>query len=71
MAMEMAQHRFDFEIKFEKEGKGKQRVERVTISADTGMLAWVSLLNRFLMEANTGRIVEVKCKVTPYAGTNT
>ena len=62
-----ATHQFDFIVKFEKEkGHRRQRVEKVRLFGDTGMIAWVNLLNTFLQETNTGRMVEVKCKVTPF-----
>lgn len=59
----MSLHKFQYTLKFEKEGKGKQRVEKKEIYAETGVAALVELMNSFSYEFNTGRVVEIKQKV--------
>lgn len=72
MSISTPVHRFDFVVYFEKEGGlfSRQRVENFSVTAETGMAAWVEVLNRYVFETNTARLVKVEMKVTPYIGSS-
>lgn len=56
-------HRFDFIVEFEREGSSEDNHGSFTAKNETGVGAWIELINHFGFEFNTGRILSVRCVV--------
>lgn len=59
----MIQHKFNFKVYFEREGSEEDNTDIYEVKDETGVGAWVALINHFGFEFNTGRTIRVDCIV--------